>query len=171
MVVSASTNQVWTKITIRSYAWSLGHSDPDPSRVKALQMYKNLTRFTASDLTAARRILARVIIITSLIKKELIRTANGKYLTYVERRKFPSNPSTDALRVHSSFKIKVLSVVAITKLQNHRGWRLPHSRPWKRINPNEFMTKVATIRHNGHRTQQGNNSMAPLWRCPNSLQQ
>ena len=33
MVVSASTNQVWTKITIRSYAWSFGHSDPDPSRV------------------------------------------------------------------------------------------------------------------------------------------
>ena len=33
MVVSASTNQVWTKITIRSYAWSFGHSDLDPSRV------------------------------------------------------------------------------------------------------------------------------------------
>ena len=24
---------VWTKITIRSYAWSFGHSDPDPSNV------------------------------------------------------------------------------------------------------------------------------------------
>ena len=34
MIVSASTNQVWTKITIRSYAWSFGHSDPDPSNVK-----------------------------------------------------------------------------------------------------------------------------------------
>ena len=33
MVVSASTNQVWTKITIRTYTWSFGHSDPDPSRV------------------------------------------------------------------------------------------------------------------------------------------
>ena len=33
MVVSASTNQVWTKITIRSYAWSFGYSDPDPSNV------------------------------------------------------------------------------------------------------------------------------------------
>ena len=33
MIVSASTNQKWTKITIRSYAWSFGHSDPDPSNV------------------------------------------------------------------------------------------------------------------------------------------
>ena len=31
MVVSASNNQVWAKITIRSYAWSFDHSDPDPS--------------------------------------------------------------------------------------------------------------------------------------------
>ena len=33
MVVWASTNQVWTKITMRSYAWSFGHSDPDSTRV------------------------------------------------------------------------------------------------------------------------------------------
>ena len=30
VVVSASTNQLWTKITIRNYAWSFAHSDPDP---------------------------------------------------------------------------------------------------------------------------------------------
>ena len=35
MVVSASNNQVWTKITIRSYAWSFSHSDPDPSSVNS----------------------------------------------------------------------------------------------------------------------------------------
>ena len=33
MVVSASTNQLWIKMTIRTYAWSLCHSDPDPSSV------------------------------------------------------------------------------------------------------------------------------------------
>ena len=35
MVVSASTNQVWTKITIKSYAWSFAiqNSDPDPCSV------------------------------------------------------------------------------------------------------------------------------------------
>ena len=33
MVVSASINQVLTEITTRSYAWSYGHSDPDPSNV------------------------------------------------------------------------------------------------------------------------------------------
>ena len=27
-------NQAWTRITIRRYAWSFGHSDPDPSSVK-----------------------------------------------------------------------------------------------------------------------------------------
>ena len=32
-VRSASTNQEWTKITIRSYAWSFGYSDPEPSNV------------------------------------------------------------------------------------------------------------------------------------------
>ena len=38
MVVSASTNQVWTKITMRSYAWSFGHSDQDPSNVSRLSL-------------------------------------------------------------------------------------------------------------------------------------
>ena len=33
MAVTASTNHVYTKIIIRSYAWSFGHSDPDPSNV------------------------------------------------------------------------------------------------------------------------------------------
>ena len=33
MVVSASTNQLWIKMTIRTYAWSLCLSDPDPSSV------------------------------------------------------------------------------------------------------------------------------------------
>ena len=33
MAVSASTNQLWTKITIRSYARSFAYSDPDPSSV------------------------------------------------------------------------------------------------------------------------------------------
>ena len=36
MVVSASTNQLWTKITVRTYAWSFGHSDPDPSGVRRI---------------------------------------------------------------------------------------------------------------------------------------
>ena len=42
MVVSASTNKVWTKITVRSYAWSFGHSDPDPSNVL---MYRKSQKF------------------------------------------------------------------------------------------------------------------------------
>ena len=36
MVVSASTNQVWTKITIRSYAHVFCHSEPDRSSVWAM---------------------------------------------------------------------------------------------------------------------------------------
>ena len=35
MVVSAFTNQVWTRITFRNYAWSFGHSDPDSSSLKS----------------------------------------------------------------------------------------------------------------------------------------
>ena len=38
MVVSASINQVWTKITVRSYAWPFGHSDPDSSNVNSDRM-------------------------------------------------------------------------------------------------------------------------------------
>ena len=30
---------VWTKITIRSYVWSFGHSDPDPSNVGCLNIF------------------------------------------------------------------------------------------------------------------------------------
>ena len=36
MVVSVSTNQVWTKITIRSYAHVFCHSEPDRSSVWAM---------------------------------------------------------------------------------------------------------------------------------------
>ena len=36
MVVSASTNQVWTKITIGSYAQVFCHSESETSSVKAL---------------------------------------------------------------------------------------------------------------------------------------
>ena len=39
MAVSASANHVWTKIIIRSYAWSFGHSDPDPSNVGCLNIF------------------------------------------------------------------------------------------------------------------------------------
>ena len=33
MVLSASNNQLWFKMTVRSYALSFGHSDPDPTSV------------------------------------------------------------------------------------------------------------------------------------------
>ena len=38
MVVSVSTNQVCTKITVRSHAWSFGHLDPYPSNVLRFKM-------------------------------------------------------------------------------------------------------------------------------------
>jgi hypothetical protein len=33
-----STNQVWTKIAIRSYAWSFADSDPSSVKVKVLRL-------------------------------------------------------------------------------------------------------------------------------------
>ena len=50
MVVSASTNQVWTKITVRSYAWSFGHSDPDPSNVINVSMIFKKINFILKGL-------------------------------------------------------------------------------------------------------------------------
>ena len=47
MVVSASTNQVWTKITIGSYAHIFCHSESDTSGV-CWQLMKTLKRLTES---------------------------------------------------------------------------------------------------------------------------
>ena len=109
MVVSASTNQVWTKITIGSYAHVFCHSESDTSGVTLHQMHT----YVVSCLARTKNLEWPQIIVKLILMK-----VNWKCVICAHSRRSKTKHSFTTLRWNTKRKrdLTVLAVIVNSTL-------------------------------------------------------